>query len=103
MLKFSADKPSGPDRIKIPSDAKAYRTRDSFRGIEFELGWDFDRMRVHMPRHLALSLIAGGTVWLCVILWATETDDSNTALAFGSVLVGFFTLLLSNGPTSINN
>lgn len=53
-------------------------------------------MKEHAPGHFALALIAGGLVWIAIIVWSTETSDSNTAMAFGSVLVGVFTLLLLN-------
>lgn len=100
ILDRLTDKRSGSHGITIPSNASAYEGQDSLLGITFKLGWDQDEMRARLPCHLALSSIAGSIVWLAVLLWATETNDSNTALAFGSLLVGFFTLLLGSLPSS---
>lgn len=51
-------------------------------------------MRAKLPGELALAVIAGSVVWLAVILWATETDDLSTAIPFGTLLIGSFTLLI---------
>lgn len=76
---------------KLPLEDQKGKT---YRGISFKVGWDFDRMRAKLPGELALAVIAGSVVWLAVILWATETDDLSTAIPFGTLLIGSFTLLI---------
>ncbi|KAM0721224.1 hypothetical protein Q7P37_003512 [Cladosporium fusiforme] len=87
---------SGRNRIVMPPDSRAHDGRNSHRGIKVTLGWDFNQMKVDAPSHLNLTVLAGSVVWLAVILWAEETNDINTAMAFGAVLVSFFTFLFSN-------
>jgi hypothetical protein len=74
---------------KIPLEDQIDKT---YRGIRFKVGWDFAKL----PGQLALAVTAGSVVWLVVILWATETDDLSTAVAFGSFLIAFFTLLIDS-------
>lgn len=83
---------------ECPPGINAHYRRDTFRGIRFKIGWDLKRLRIDLPCHLSLVWIAASAVWLGVILWATETDDSNTAMAFGSLLLAFFNLVFFNSP-----
>lgn len=64
------------------------------RGLFVTMGWNVDRMLLHVRVGIIYTLVGLAVVWLGSVLWAGHRGDWSTALAFGQLLAASLALIL---------
>lgn len=64
------------------------------RGLFVTMGWNVDRMLLHVRVGVIYTLVGLAVVWLGSVLWAGHRGDWSTALAFGQLLAASLALIL---------
>jgi hypothetical protein len=77
----------------VPNRSQPYESTDELRGIQFILGWEWDRINHEVPLKMAWTFLGLAVIWLCVIVWGLPRGDWETAMAFGQLLAASVSLL----------
>lgn len=83
----------GSREIVTPKRHERYDRTDIVRGLQFVVGWQFDRMLDELPKPILYLWLVLAGIWLCVAIWAGQTRDWDTALAFGQCVLASVTLI----------
>lgn len=78
----------------MPHNAETLANAVEMRGVYVTLGWNVNRMLLHVRVGSIYTLVVLAVVWLGSVLWAGHRGDWSTALAFGQLLAASFALLL---------
>lgn len=61
-----------PSRIEVPKDLQPYDRTDLLWGIQFVLGWQYDRIVYEVPLSMACTTIGLVVIWPCIIAWVAQ-------------------------------
>jgi hypothetical protein len=77
----------------VPHCQQPYDSTDELPGIQFILGWEWDRITYEVPVGMAWIFLGLAVIWLCVIAFGGSVGDWQTAMAFGQLLAASVSLL----------
>ncbi|KAJ6006656.1 hypothetical protein N7451_004600 [Penicillium sp. IBT 35674x] len=81
------------DQFDVPHRNQPYRRTDKLRGIEIDVGWQFDRIASELPDYITPPWFYLALIWVAVIIWKGDTTNWGAAMAFGQLLAASISLL----------
>lgn len=84
---------------EIDDNKKIFEREDQLPGLEYIMGWQFDRIQYELPWIIFWTLLAALSIWVSVIAgglageWGISTAFGQMSLASLAIIVGFRYLL----------